>query len=124
MLNVCVYISHTPKPFLSSPKLEIANLEILMTKRGRFKMLSPNVHITGSFLANFSLLIIKVKKNYHSIDNHGFNQCLEKFSFELKFKIFFKINSFLTISTAYREMLFIIGIKCLLCHFSILLKLV
>lgn len=64
-------------------------------------MLSPNVHITGSFLANFSLLIIKGKKNYHSIDNHGFNQCLEKFSF-------FKINSFLTISTAYREMLFIL----------------
>ena len=124
MLNVCVYISHTPKPILSSSKLEIANLEILMTKRGRFKMLSPNVHITGSFLANFSLLIIKGKKNYHSIDNHGFNQCLEKFSFELKVKIFFKINSFLTISTAYREMLFIIGIKCLLCHFSILLKLV
>lgn len=87
-------------------------------------MLSPNVHNTGSFLANFSLLVIKGKKNYHSIDNHGFNQCLEKFSFELKFKIFFKINSFLTISTAYREMLFIIGIKCLLCHFSILLKLV
>lgn len=87
-------------------------------------MLSPNVHITGSFLANFSLLIIKGKKNYHSIYNHGFNQCLEKFSFELKFKIFFKINSFLTISTAYWEMLFIIGIKCLLCHFSILLKLV
>lgn len=52
-------------------------------------MLSQNVHITGSFLANFSLLIIKGKKNYHSIDNHGFNQCLEKFSFELKFKIFF-----------------------------------
>lgn len=72
-------------------------------------MLSPNVHITGSFLANFSLLIIKGKKNYHSIDNHGFNQCLEKFSFELKFKFFFfKINSFLTISTAYREMLFIL----------------
>ena len=93
MLNVCVYISHTPKPFLRSPKLEIANLEILMTKRGRFKMLSPNVHNTGSFLANFSLLIIKGKKNYHFIDNHGFNQCLEKFSFELKFKIFFKINS-------------------------------
>ena len=81
MLNVCVYISHTPKPFLRS--------SCLMTKRGRFKMLSPNVHITGSFLANFSLLIIKGKKNYHSIDNHGFNQCLEKFSFELKFKIFF-----------------------------------
>ena len=56
-------------------------------------MLSPNVHNTGSFLANFSLLIIKGKKNYHFIDNHGFNQCLEKFSFELKFKIFFKINS-------------------------------
>lgn len=72
-------------------------------------MLSPNVHITGSFLANFSWLIIKGKKNYYSIDNHGFNQCLEKFSFELKFKIFFKkINSFLTISTAYREMLFIL----------------
>lgn len=87
-------------------------------------MLSPNVHITGSFLANFSLLIIKGKKNYHSIDNHGFNQCLEKFSCELKFKTFFKINNFFTISTAYREMLFIIGIKCLLCHFSILLKLV
>lgn len=52
-------------------------------------MLSPNVHITGSFLANFSWLIIKGKKNYYSIDNHGFNQCLEKFSFELKFKIFF-----------------------------------
>lgn len=73
MLNVCVYISYIFKLFLSLLKLEIVNFEILMIKRGRFKMLSLNVYIIGSFLVNFFLFIIKGKKNYYFIDNYGFN---------------------------------------------------